>query len=433
MSRRHQNTGKRRKVEFKLYPSKAQERQLHEWLELHRVLYNRALAERRDAYDREGRSVNYYEQQNALPAMKAEHPEYKALGAHALQETLRRLDRAFAAFFRRVKAGKSPGYPRFKGKGRLKSFTYPDASGWSLYASGSGRSHRLRISGLGEVRLRGKHRFPSDSYTANDLTIFRRGNRFYASVTLRVSDEGCRRKRSSEGERGFDLGLQNLLTFDDGEVVENPRFVRSELDHLRSLQRERSRKVRGSLRYRRLSQKIARTHERIERKRRDFLHKLSTRLVRQNALLATEELSVKNMSASGGAHKRGLNREMLSAGWSTLLAMIECKAEEAGTRLHVANTRELKPTQRCWRCWRVRKKHLCEREHVCSCGVRLPRDQNSARVCLVDAREKAYAEEPGTGSAVRGDPLEERNSSFKDFPDDPRNRDLSTLKASFQR
>lgn len=431
MSSRHRtkkskDASVRRKVEFKLYPSKTQERLLYEWLELHRGLYNDALAERREAFQQEGRRVCYLDQQNALPAFKAEHPEYKALGSHALQETLRRLDRAFAAFFRRCREGvKKKGYPRFKGHGRLKSFTYPDPAGWSLEESEEHpkRAHRLRVSGLGTMRVRGKHRFQAQpgSYKANDLTIFRRGRKFYASVTLRVSEEGCGRERTADGERGFDLGLESLLTFDDGETIANPRWMRSELMHLRQLQRERSRKYVGSSRYSKLSYRIAKTHERIERKRRDSLHKLSATLVAGNRLLATEELSVAQMSASGGAYKKGLNREILSAGWSTLLGMVSTKAEEAGSRFHVAPTRQLKPSQRCSHCWSVGKKSLWERRHECPCGARLGRDENAALVCLLDARAAIGS---GIGPAARERPLGESDDSSKVAPNDPRNRSL---------
>ena len=142
------------------------------------------------------------------------------------------MDRAFCAFFRRVRDGQKPGYPRFKKQRRFKSFTYPDPAGWKLLESESGRpdrTHRLRITNLGEMRVRGRHRFPPGHYKPNDLTVFRRGKKWYASVTLRVEDAACwrrsRRERPGSGarERGFDLGLESLLTFDDGEVIENPR------------------------------------------------------------------------------------------------------------------------------------------------------------------------------------------------------------------
>jgi putative transposase len=104
----------RRKVTFKLYPNARQVARLTAWVRLHCELYNAALEERIDAYKKCGKSIGYNEQQNALPTIKVDRPELVALGSHALQQTLRRLDLAFQAFFRRVKAGQTPGFPRFK-------------------------------------------------------------------------------------------------------------------------------------------------------------------------------------------------------------------------------------------------------------------------------------------------------------------------------
>src|ERR1700720_2217988 len=134
----------RRKVTFKLYPSAAAEAQLTHWLRLHCALYNAALEERIDAYRKVGKSVSYYDQQNMLPEIKAACPEYVELGSHALQQTLRRLDLAFQAFFRRVKAGQTPGFPRFKAASRFVGFTYPDPAGWKLLQAGP-RGATLRI------------------------------------------------------------------------------------------------------------------------------------------------------------------------------------------------------------------------------------------------------------------------------------------------
>jgi putative transposase len=112
----------RRKVTFRLYPTPAQAKRLACWIRLHCELYNAALEERIDAHQKTGRSIGYYEQQNALPAIKVDRPEFTGLGSHALQQTLRRLDLAFQAFFRRLKAGEKPGFPRFKSSKRFPAF-----------------------------------------------------------------------------------------------------------------------------------------------------------------------------------------------------------------------------------------------------------------------------------------------------------------------
>lgn len=401
----------RRKVTFKLYPNAREAERLGSWLRLHCELYNAALQERIEAYRKVGRSISYYDQQNTLPEIKAARPEFVELGSHALQQTLRRLDLAFQSFFRRVKAGQTPGFPRFKAHARFPSFAYPDPAGWKLMSHG-GRGATLRLGSGKEamsLRARGQHRFGSEA-RPNDLTILRKNGEWFASITLRVPDTACARSRSDHQHRGIDFGVTDWATFDDGKKVANPRWVRNELPRLAELQCQRARKQKGSLRYKRLSRQAARLHERIGNLRHDFLHQQTTQLVTTCALIATEALQPKNMSRSAKGtperpgkqvrQKAGLNREILSAGLGMAHQMLTYKAVEAGTRLYLSETRQLKPSQRCAGCWAIVPKTLAQREHQCpSCGHTMPRDQNSALVVLIDAHT------PGTGVAARPKPL----------------------------
>ena len=411
----------RRKATFKLYPNRTQAQKLEAWIRLHCELYNAALQERIEAYRKAGKSISYYDQQNVLPEIKADRPELVSLGSHALQQTLRRLDLAFQAFFRRVEAGQAPGFPRFRSASRFSGFSYPDPAGWKLLERGS-RSATLRI-GSGKdamaIRARGLHRF--GDAVPNDLTITRRNGEWFASVTLRVPQEACTRARTDHQCRGVDFGVTDWATFDDGKSIDNPRWTRNELPRLAHLQRERARKRKGSCRYKDLSRRIARVHERIANLRREFLHQETSKLVRTCSLIATEELAPKNMSRSSRGtvenpgrrvrQKAGLNREILSAGLGMAHQMLAYKAAEAGTRLHLANTRQLKPSQRCAECWAIVPKTLAQRMHVCPhCGHTMPRDRNSALVVLIDAIEMHT---PGTGVAARQKPLPRQRAKSK--------------------
>lgn len=409
----------RRKVTFKLYPNAREAERLTGWVRLHCELYNAALEERIDAYRKHGKSVSYYDQQNVLPEIKADRPELVELGSHALQQTLRKLDLAFQAFFRRIKAGQTPGFPRFKANKRFSGFCYPDPAGWKLMQNG-GRGATLRIGSSKDamsIRARGRHRF-GDGAKPNDLTITGKNGKWFASVTLRVSEEACARARTGDAHRGVDFGLNDWATFDNGETIANPRFVRNELPRLVELQREQARKKRGSLRYQRLSSQVAKLHEHIGNLRRDFLHKETTCMVKTCVILAAEELRTANMSRSAKGtqdrpgrmvkQKAGLNREILSAGLSMAYQMLAYKAVEAGTRLHVSNTRQLKPSQRCAACWEIVPKTLAQRTHECPhCGHTAPRDQNAASVVLIDAHT------PGTGVAARPKPLSRQRAKSK--------------------
>lgn len=410
----------RRKVNLKLYPTPAQEHFLRESVALHCELYNAALEERIDCYRKTGRSIGYYEQQNALPQIKRDRPELAPLGSHALQATLKKLDRAFQSFFRRAKAGQAPGFPRFKAKSRFAGFTYPDPAGWKMQQAGK-RGATLRI-GEHWIRARGQHRF--DNFVYNDLTISRRGETWWASVTLRVEETHCARERLSDDQLGIDFGVSAWATTSAGKEVPNPRHLREELQHLARLQRAKARKKRGSLRHKRLGRQIARLHEAIGNRRRDHAHKQTSALVARASVIATEELQIKNITRSARGsleqpgrrvrQKAGLNREILSAGLATAHQMLTYKAAEAGTRLHLANTRQLKPSQRCSRCWSLQPMPLAQRTYRCACGHEMPRDQNSAVVVLLDALEcipgnaamsQAQFTRPGRGVAARSKPL----------------------------
>jgi Probable transposase len=196
------------------------------------------------------------------------------------------------------------------------------------------------------IRARGQHRF-GEGVKANDLTITRKNGEWFASVTLRVSEDACARARTGDAHRGVDFGLNHWATFDNGETIANPRFVRNEMPRMADLQRQQARKQRGSIRYKRLGKQAAKLHERIGNLRREFVHKTTSRMVTSCAVIATEELKISNMSGSARGtqdkpgrrvkQKAGLNREILSAGLSMAHNLLAYKAVEAGTRMHVSN------------------------------------------------------------------------------------------------
>lgn len=429
----------RRKVTFKLYPNAAQKERLEAWTRLHCELYNGALQERIEAYRKAGKSINWYDQKKYVPLLRYDRPEFVPLGSHALEQTLKRLDLAFQAFFRRVKAGQTPGFPRFKSAKRFSGFSYPDKAGWNVLQHGK-RGAMIRVgSGTDTmmIRARGSHRFDPTAFTWNDLTLTRNTqDEWSASVTIRVSIEGCKRERVGSEQHGMDLGTTDWATFEDGTTIENPRWVRDGLPTLAELQRARAKKRRGSIRYRRISKDIARFHDHVANMRRDFIHKETTKLVQRSAVIATEELSPSNMSRTARGtveqpgrnvkQKSGLNRENLSAGYGMTHEMLAYKAVEAGTRLHICNTRQLKPSQRCAKCWAITPKTLSQREHVCAhCGHTIQRDQNSASVMLIDAHT------PGTGVAARPKPLPRKRgkpkSTTREAPENLKRQSMKCL------
>lgn len=369
-----------RNCTLRIYPTIKQKAALESWLELHRLLYNNCLAERRDVYKAEGRSVGYNEQQNALPQLKKNRPEYIPLGSHALQETVRRVDLAFKAFFRRVKEGQGKvGYPRFKGYGRFDSFTYPCVSGWKLLSLADGKG-RLKIGKLGHFKARGRCRvnlIALDRKAMPRCTIRRRNGKWYATIGYKVELSQLARPKAKAGSMaGLDAGLSKLGMLSDNAKVKRIRHMDRDADRIRQLQREVSRKKKGSANRRKAVSKLAAKHEKVQNRRKDYLHKQSAKLVSSYEFLAVEGLNVKSMMAKGGKRKRGLNRSMSDAALGMFLKLLASKAEEAGCEMVEVPPKDT--TQACCNCGTIVPKSLYDRTHICSCGLIMDRDLNAA-------------------------------------------------------
>lgn len=342
-----------RQVRYKLYPTQVQLETLERWNRLHCDLYNACIEQRRRAWAK-GKSLGYYDQQNELPALKVELPEYKGLGSHALQETVRRVDRAFQAFYRRVKRGEKPGFPRYKSRKSFVGFSYPDKAGWKFERGPNGKHGVLHLSNLGAIKARGKARQWGEP---RQVTLTRAAHGWYATLTLR-----CEPRRAAGDEAvGIDLGVEAVATLSDGTRVENPRFLQQAEARLRGLQRRLARQKRFGNRWRRTKGAIGRLHRKVANQRNDFQHKLTARWVGRYGLIATETLRVKHMSANGGGRKAGLNRAILDVGMRGILQKLAYKAHEAGTRLVEVPTPRVKPSQTCPACLRQEKKPLSQR------------------------------------------------------------------------
>jgi len=372
---------------FKLYPTPTQERQLFGWRRLHAYLYNAALANRRTQYKAFGHSVDYFEQQNSLPAFKEVWPEFKLLGSHALQATLKRLDFAFQRFFKGL-----GGYPKFKSIRHYGGWTYPCKAGWKALTDG--RHGRLKLTNLGEIRMRGQARTWGVPTTC---TILFRAGQWYASITVK-----CEPKRSTDvGAIGLDLGCKDAVSFSDGEKAPKPAFIARGEVAVKVASKAKRRKqapnrksgVSASSRWRKAAKRVSKLQRKVMRQRDDWMHKLTSDIVSRNSLIAGEQLNVKGMTRKakkGSKRKRqkaGLNRSILSVGFASISAMLAYKANEAGAIYTESPTRKLKPSQRCAKCWELTPKTLEDRVHVCQhCGHVEDRDINAAQVNLAWAQ-----------------------------------------------
>ncbi len=371
----------RKAYKFRLSPTKQQEKTLFWTLTRCRELYNAALAERKEAYRMAGKSITYYEQKRDLPEIKAElRAEYQQIHSQVLQDVLLRLKRAFEAFFRRVEKGEEPGYPRFQGRTRYNSFTYPQG-GYSLT-----HDSRLCLSKIGTIKIT-LHR-PMEG-TIKTCTVKYETGQWYAVFSC--EGEQPEPFPPVESEVGIDLGVTHFAALSDGTFIESPSYYRRAQMQLERLQQALSRKKRGSHRREKARKALARAHRKIANQRRDFHHKQARHLVKQHQTMVFEELEITNLSKrakpkqdegtgqylpNGAAAKSGLNKSILDAGWGQFQQIVTHKAACAGRTVLKVNPRNT--SQMCSQCGTVRTKDLSERWHSCECGAELDRDTNAA-------------------------------------------------------
>ncbi len=371
----------KRKISYRLYPSKKQNQKMLDVLRSHQRLYNAALEQRIATYKSHDIGLSLYDQCKEITTLRGEFDEYKSLNAQSLQVTIKRLDLAYKNFFRRVKKSeKSAGFPRFKSFDRYTGWGYKThGDGWRLHAGEDMKHGHIRLSGMGHIKIRGRAR---DIGVPKTLEIQHKQGRWYASVTV----ECAPKRKGGEKAIGIDWGLTTYATIanHDGtyDEIKNPRFLRKKLKELKKKQKNLSRKKLHSNNCKKTRIKVAAVHGKIANQRKDFLHKTTANLVKESSLIAIEKLNTKGMSSKGGAYKKGLNREILSAAPGAFHQMLKCKAEEAGIELIEIPTRQVKPSQTCSSCGHQEKKLLSVRKHDCSCGAKLGRDENAAKVIL---------------------------------------------------
>jgi putative transposase len=361
---------------FKLYPTRAQALALAEQVETHRRLYNRALAERTAAYATEQRTLTYGEQAATLKAQRASSPFLARANFSSCQRTLKRVDRAFAAFFRRVKAGQAPGYPRFKGRGRFDTVEYTHTDGCRFFGTS------LYVQHVGRVKAK-QHRPVEGQIKAVSLT--RKADGWHVCV---VCDRGQPAVVPSELPAvDIDVGLTNFLATSEGETVGPLRAYRRAQAALRRAQRRVARRRKGSGRRRKAVAQVRRLHLKVARQRRDFHHKTALSLTRRYGLIAHERLAITGLSRSR------LAKSTLDAGWGGFLTILGHKAVEAG--VSVVAVPPYGTSQRCSACGALPAvpKTLKDRVHACPCGYTAGRDVNSARNILL----LAAGRRPGQG------------------------------------
>ena len=344
---------------YRVYPTKAQEAALTGTLEACRQVYNSLLNWRKHDYEVLGKSPSKFEQQAAFPRWKKEHAELSDVYSQVLQNVAVRVDLAFDAFFRRVKVGETPGFPRLKGHGQYDSITYPQ-SGFGFFQG------RLRLSKIGDLAIR-LHR-PIEG-AVKTCIVRRVRHKWYACLSCEVGAEVL---PSSDEEVGIDVGLKTFASLSNGENVENPRFFRKDEKALAKAQRKLAKQKCGSRERRKARKVVSRIHERIRNRRHDFVHQTARRLVNRYGVIAVEKLNVKGM-----VKNHCLAKSIADASWSMFRSVLTGKAERANRLVVAVNPAYTSMT--CSGCGNIARKALSQRRHDCPhCGLSLDRDTNAA-------------------------------------------------------
>jgi putative transposase len=374
-----------RTFEYKLRTNKTFIAACERELEHSRQIYNAALAERISAYRIAGKSLNFVAQSRSLTEART-LPEVKAHLRTIQSDALERLDEAFQAFFRRLKRGEKPGYPRFKGRMRYHTFALKYEAQRQPPLSGD----KLKIPGVGTCRIRLSR--PLEG-RVKQIRITRRESGWFALLVCEMAKPEPLPKTGRS--TGVDVGLKTFATLSHGEPIENPLTLLKTEAKLKGLHKRLSRQQRGSQRRNKQRRKVALAHLKVARTRRDFLHQATTKLVREYDALFVEKLNIRGM-----VRNRHLAKAIADVSWGTFFTMLREKAERAGRQFEAVNPRYT--SQTCSRCGGRQPMPLSVRVFKCaSCGHTADRDKNAAENIRMAGQAKTQARGDGALKAPR--------------------------------
>lgn len=373
-----------RAYKYRLYPNKEQSDLINKHIGACRFIYNLALETKNFAYASHRKKLSCFDLISQIPDLKKECIWLKEIDSQALQQSVINLDKAFTQFFKG-----HASFPNFKSK-RRGSQSFRNPHGNKVFVDGNKIFQPKFLEGIKFVqdrKLTGEIRSTTISRTPT--------GKYFISVLVETGKKLPKKKPIKEETAiGIDLGLNHFIVTSNGEKIDNPRYLKEALIKLKYLQRQASKKTKGSNNKKRAYHKIALQHEKIANQRKDFLHKLSSRLVSENQTLCFEDLNIKGMSAqckpkqdedgkylpNGQSAKSGLNKSILDAGWGMFFDFCKYKSEWQGK--NVLQIPRFEPsTILCNKCGAVNHTlTLADREWVCTnCETLHDRDENAAK------------------------------------------------------
>ncbi len=351
----------KRAYKYRISPTDEQKRILAQTFGCCRFVYNWGLSTRKTAYFQHGQKLTYNDLSAMLPALKKEHPWHSDVSSVPVQQSLRHLDRAYKNFFE----GRAK-YPAFKKRRNTQSATY--ASNAFTWENG-----QLTLAKMHEPLAITFHRaFPQDSKPSSVTISKDCADRYFVSMLF---EEEIKSLPPTSVQVGLDLGLKSMVILSTGEAVGNPKFYAKDEKRLAKAQRRYAKKKKGGNNREKARRKVARVHTRINDRRRDYQHKLSTRIVHENQVICVESLAVKNM-----VKNHCLAKSIHDVGWGELVRQLEYKSEWYGRTL-VKIDRWYPSSKTCYACRHVVEDLLLDvREWGCpKCGISHDRDINAAK------------------------------------------------------
>jgi len=355
----------RKTFKYRLRPTAAQCTALQLQLNACRWIYNKTLEVRRDAWNNEQKSLSRYDTNKSLTQWKQENEWLKNGHAQAMQDAQKRVDLAFRAFFRRVKANEKPGYPRFRGAQRYNSFTYPQEKGnWRFLENG-----RLRLSKIGDVEIVLHRPLEGERKT---LTIRRdRVGNWYACFSCIVEPKPL---LATDKVVGIDLGLTTFAVFSDSKEIKRERWMKQDAGDIARIQRKKEKLPKGSPERYKAVHALQHAYQRQTNRRNNFAHQESRKLVNEYQFIAFEDLDIADMQSNGN---KVINQGIADVAWGQFIQFTMYKAECAGRGVVLVDPRNT--TQICSSCGEIVPKDLHIRKHECPhCGLKISRDYNAA-------------------------------------------------------
>jgi putative transposase len=371
----------RKTFKFRLNPVRHQRTLLDSSLELCRWVYNETLAIRKNAWQQDQKSVSLYDTNKLLTGWKQEKPELSQAHSQVLQNVQERVDLAYQAFFRRVKAGENPGYPRFRGYGRYSSFTFKQ-SGFSL------QDHGLLLSKIGLIKII-QHRPMEGEIKTLTLQRDAVGN-WYAHFSCEIEPKPL---PPTDKVVGIDLGLTTFAVFSDGKEIKRQRWMKQDSKDVARLQRKKEILAKGSAERQKVVHALQHAYQRQTNRRNNFAHQESRKLVNAYQFIAFEALDIQDMQSNGN---KIINQGIADVAWGRFVQFTVYKAECAGRGVALVDPKNT--TQMCSACGEIVPKNLYIRVHECPhCGLKLSRDRNAALNILarglagLDASPRSHA------------------------------------------